>query len=72
MVQQGLTARGVMTTPVVASMREAVEQAVNGAKPGDTVLLSPGLASFGLFRNEFDRGAQFRQAVRGLAAEDQQ
>jgi len=30
------------------------------------ILLSPGCASFGLFDNEFDRGNQFRDIVKGL------
>lgn len=51
---------------VVESMEKAVELATRGAEPGDVVLLSPGAASFGLFKNEFDRGEQFRQAVKAL------
>lgn len=33
------------------------------AKTGDTVLFSPGAASFNLFQNEFDRGRKFNLAV---------
>lgn len=51
---------------VVESMAEAVKMAAAHAAPGDIVLLSPGAASFGLFKNEFDRGEQFRQAVESL------
>ena len=47
-------------------MSEAVKTARAVAGAGDTVLLSPGAASFGLFQNEFDRGEQFVQAVRNL------
>lgn len=48
------------------TMREAVEKAYTLAKRGDTVLLSPGAASFGLFQHEFDRGEQFIRAVKKL------
>lgn len=51
---------------VVESMAKAVELATRGAEPGDVVLLSPGAASFGIFKNEFDRGEQFRKAVAEL------
>ncbi|MGI8424966.1 MAG: UDP-N-acetylmuramoyl-L-alanine--D-glutamate ligase, partial [Chloroflexota bacterium] len=45
--------------------RAAVEFARDLASAGDVVLLSPGCASFGMFRNEFDRGNQFNAIVRG-------
>jgi UDP-N-acetylmuramoylalanine--D-glutamate ligase len=51
---------------VVDSMKRAVELARSEADDGDAVLLSPGAASFGLFTNEFDRGDQFKVAVKGL------
>ncbi|MDP3794740.1 MAG: UDP-N-acetylmuramoyl-L-alanine--D-glutamate ligase [bacterium] len=47
----------------VATMREAVAHARQKAKRGDTVLLSPGAASFDSFAHEFDRGEQFRREV---------
>jgi UDP-N-acetylmuramoylalanine--D-glutamate ligase len=43
------------------------EQAIRAARelaaPGDVVLLAPGCASFGMFRNEFHRGEEFRRIV---------
>lgn len=50
----------------VDSMKAAVEAAFEVAKAGDTVLLSPGTASFGMFKNEFDRGDQFVALVKKL------
>jgi len=47
-------------------MREAVKKAARLAQKGDIVLLSPGAASFNLFKNEFDRGEQFKEAVKNL------
>jgi UDP-N-acetylmuramoylalanine--D-glutamate ligase len=52
----------------VSSMEAAVEKARQGAHAGTLVLLSPGCASFGMFRDEFHRGEAFRQAVQALAA----
>jgi UDP-N-acetylmuramoylalanine--D-glutamate ligase len=48
----------------VGSMADAVALAAAAAQRGDTVLLSPACASFGLFTHEFDRGIQFNQCVR--------
>ena len=57
-----------MRIPVVQTMRDAVTRARAFAEPGDTVLLSPGAASFELFAHEFDRGDQFRSIVTALRA----
>jgi len=43
----------------VDNMKGAVEAAFGCAERGDTVLLSPAFASFGLFKNEYDRNDQF-------------
>lgn len=48
------------------SMKEAIQCVQEQVSAGDTVLLAPGAASFGMFRNEFDRGEQFREAVLAL------
>lgn len=48
------------------NMDEAVKNAYKAAGKGDIVLLSPGAASFGLFKNEFDRGEKFVKAVKRL------
>lgn len=47
----------------VDSMKAAVEAATRIASEGDIVILSPGCASFGMFKNEFDRGDQFKEEV---------
>jgi len=51
---------------LAGSMKEAVKKAESLAQNGDIVLLSPGAASFNLFKNEFDRGKQFVHAVKKL------
>lgn len=45
------------------NFKEAIYKAKQNATRGDIVLLSPAAASFGMFKNEFDRGQQFRQFV---------
>ncbi len=51
---------------VFDNMKNAMRFVVANAKKGDIVLLSPGAASFGVFKNEFDRGEQFNKAVMKL------
>ncbi|WP_038040304.1 UDP-N-acetylmuramoyl-L-alanine--D-glutamate ligase [Thermorudis peleae] len=63
---EALRAAGAPVLGVTYSMEEAVHTAVAHAQPGDVVLLSPGCASFGLFRDEFHRGESFRQVVQQL------
>ncbi len=44
---------------VFDSLEAAVAEAFASAHPGDTVLFSPAFASFGMFKNEYDRNDQF-------------
>ena len=44
----------------------AIRAAMAVARPGDTVLLSPGCTSFGMFLHEFDRGNKFKERARAL------
>ena len=50
----------------VSSMENAVLRAKEISRFGDIVVLSPGAASFNLFKNEFDRGNHFVKAVKNL------
>jgi UDP-N-acetylmuramoylalanine--D-glutamate ligase len=51
------------------SVQQLVRMALDTAKQGDIVLLSPACASFDLFKNYEDRGDQFRKAVQDLKKE---
>jgi len=48
------------------SIGKAVQDAFEASEVGDVILLSPGFSSFGLFKNEYDRGEQFKKAVEKL------
>ncbi len=48
------------------SIPEIIKAAVTNAQPGDVILFSPGFASFGLFKNEYDRNDQFVSEVMKL------
>lgn len=51
------------------TVKELVRLALDSARRGDVVLLSPACASFDLFKNYEDRGDQFRAAVLELKRE---
>lgn len=53
-------------TLVFASLRAAVGAAMAAAAPGDVLLFSPAFASFGMFKNEYERNDQFLKAVQEL------
>jgi UDP-N-acetylmuramoylalanine--D-glutamate ligase len=48
---------------VFDDLKNAVDEAFRAAEPGDTILFSPAFASFGMFKNEYDRGDQFNAIV---------
>jgi len=49
-----------------SNLKVGVEIALEQAKANDLILLSPAAASFGMFKNEFDRGDQFNKIVKNL------
>lgn len=48
------------------SFEEAVQKAAQSAKKGDSVLLSPACASWGMFKNYEERGDIFRELVQNM------
>ncbi|SMC20952.1 UDP-N-acetylmuramoylalanine--D-glutamate ligase [Desulfacinum hydrothermale DSM 13146] len=51
-------------TTMAANLDQAFQMALERARPGDTVLLSPGCASFDQYANYAERGEHFRRLVR--------
>jgi UDP-N-acetylmuramoylalanine--D-glutamate ligase len=53
--------------PVHDSLKSAFDEALSEAKPGEVILFSPAFASFGMFKNEYDRNDQFLNIVKNLS-----
>jgi UDP-N-acetylmuramoylalanine--D-glutamate ligase len=51
---------------MVDSLKEAVKVSAEKAVPGDSVLLSPACASWGMFDNYEQRGRLFKEYVNDL------
>ncbi len=47
-------------------LKDVARKAIKYAKKGDTILFSPAFASFGMFKNEYDRGDQFMEIIKKL------
>jgi UDP-N-acetylmuramoylalanine--D-glutamate ligase len=56
--------RDAASCEICETMDRAVTRAADEAMPGETVLLSPGTASFDQFKNYHERGERFAQAAR--------
>lgn len=52
--------------PIFNSLKEVVRAALSGATAGDCLLFSPAFASFGMFKNEYDRNDQFLNIITAL------
>jgi len=65
--QKLLVTRYSLPVTLADNMCEAVKTARKFAVRGDVVLLSPAAASFGMFKNEFDRGDQFLREVKKIS-----
>ena len=61
-VAEAFAGRALVRT--ASSMEEAVEAAMGLARPGDSVLLSPGCASFDWYRSYAERGEHYATLVR--------
>jgi UDP-N-acetylmuramoylalanine--D-glutamate ligase len=48
---------------VFDDLSKAVHEAFSAAESGDIILFSPAFASFGMFKNEYDRGDQFNAMI---------
>jgi UDP-N-acetylmuramoylalanine--D-glutamate ligase len=57
---------GVQYVEGLKTMEEIVDEAARLGTVGDVVLLSPGCASFDMFKSYKDRGEQFKAAVQAL------
>lgn len=57
---------GAVKSEIASSLADAVDRAHASAKPGETVLFSPGTSSFDMFKSYADRGDQFCALVRAL------
>ncbi len=49
-----------------STLKAAFKNCLKSAQKGDVILLSPACSSFGMFKNEFDRGDQFNELVKNL------
>jgi UDP-N-acetylmuramoylalanine--D-glutamate ligase len=57
------TIKDLIECEVVDSVEAAVKAGLAAGQPGDVLLFSPGFASFGMFKNEYERNDEFVRVV---------
>lgn len=57
------TIKGLLECEVVSSVEEGVRVSLSASEPGDVLLFSPGFASFGMFKNEYERNDEFLRVI---------
>jgi UDP-N-acetylmuramoylalanine--D-glutamate ligase len=55
-------------TEVFPSLKGAFDAALKSADEGDVILFSPAFASFGMFKNEYERNDEFKRLVQAAGA----
>ena len=65
-IAQTANKKGYYEITFVDSLEEAVKVSAQKAIEGDSVLLSPACASWGMFKNYEERGCLFKSYVRAL------
>lgn len=55
--------RHIADVSVHSTLEDAVKTGLAMGEPGDVLLFSPGFASFGMFKNEYDRNDQFVKII---------
>jgi UDP-N-acetylmuramoylalanine--D-glutamate ligase len=55
-----------VSNEVGKNLKDVILKAVKYAQKGDIILFSPAFASFGMFKNEYDRGDQFLKIIKTL------
>jgi len=56
----------LVDAPIFDSLEAALASAKSASAEGDCILFSPAFASFGMFKNEYDRNDRFLKAVESL------
>ncbi len=65
-IKEAATRLGIQNIVLVESLKEAVDFCAEHANPGESVLLSPCCASWGMFKNYEERGCMFKEYVHAI------
>lgn len=64
------TIKDLIDCEVVENMKVAVEVGLAASAAGDVLILSPGFASFGMYKNEYERNDDFLGVIKSLQSRE--